>query len=406
VARDPVVSAHAAAVAAGLLWVLALMLVGVFFGLALINGTAAPAAPVTTPVIHVAFATVGALVAWRKPGNPLGWLFCAFALLRMLHLVAVQVAGYAFMTAPGALPSGSEVALAWLAAWLLIPSLAPVPFMLFLFPDGRLLSRRWRFAAWFILAGIAVFSIADALQPGRNAEVLGPLVRVAATAIVFTAGVHMLVRFHRSRGEERQQLKWFAYATSIVLGGVVVQIFTQSGALNTPAVAALPVAAGIAILRHRLYDIDLLINRTLVYGFLSASLGGLYWGLVILLQQVLRPLTQGSELAIVGSTVAIAALFQPARSRIQAVVDRRFYRRKYDAAQTLAAFSATLRSEVDLDSLSRELLAVVRQTLQPDSACLWLRPRPGRALVEPRAPHSITRAVTIPERSPATTDSA
>jgi hypothetical protein len=309
---------------------------------------------------------------------------------------------------------------------------------LLLFPDGHLVSRRWRPVAWLVEGASTAAFLANALDPespsslagisrplglggpaGEAVQALAVVLQLLQVVLLLAAGLALVVRFRRSRGAERQQIKWVALSGA--LSAIVTAAFWLSGGWDwaarlgdweylvvlpySLAVVAIPAAIGVAILRYQLYDIDLLINRTLVYGMLTVGLGLLYWGSVIVLQQVLRPLTQGSELAIIGSTLAIAALFQPARSRIQAAVDRRFYRRKYDATQTLAAFSATLRSEVDLDSLSRELLAVVRQTLQPDCASLWLRPRPGRALAgDLRAPDSVTRAVTIPERLPARKD--
>jgi hypothetical protein len=198
---------------------------------------------------------------------------------------------------------------------------------------------------------------------------------------ILLAAVSMIVRFRRARGVERQQLKWFAVAAALLAAAFVVnftyqfvpelkglQLVTGLGAF-----ASVPLAVGIAILRHRLYDVDLLINRAVVYAFLSAGLALVYWASVVLLQQVLRPFTQGSELAIIGSTLAVAALFSPARQRIQTAVDQRFYRRKYDATKTLEAFSARLRQEVDLGNLSADALRVVHDTMQPTHVSLWLR---------------------------------
>jgi hypothetical protein len=371
------------------------------------------------------YALVGALVAARQPRNPIGWILCAMGLAMEGFLFMGAYVRYAPPLVYALLVALGEYGPPLLNdLWLITYGLAPL--LVLLFPDGQPLSPRWQPIVWLSAAFAPLKILLDLFRPSPFlAELLEwPIVPLMWLTLMVCAVVSMALRFRRASRGTRAQLKWFAYA---VVAFTVVEALLHAiqfsprinpeilppaalfeGIPNAVGLAAIPVAMGIAILRHHLYDIDLLINRTLVYGMLTVGLGLLYWGSVIVLQQVLRPLTQGSELAIIGSTLAIAALFQPARSRIQAAVDRRFYRRKYDATQTLAAFSATLRSEVDLDSLARELLTVVRQTLQPDRASLWLRPpHPGRALAgDLRAPNSITRAVTIPERSPATTDSA
>jgi hypothetical protein len=189
----------------------------------------------------------------------------------------------------------------------------------------------------------------------------------------------LVVRFRRSRGEERLQLKWVAYAAAVTVAIVVPAVAVTRGASPSPIIVVaaplVPVAAGVAILRYRLYDIDVVINRTLVYGLLTALLVVVYFGGVVVLQYVFRMLTGGeSQLAIVASTLAIAALFDPLRRRVQAFVDRRFYRRKYDAAKTLAAFNARLRHETELDTLSGEVVGVVREAMQPAHVSVWLRP--------------------------------
>ncbi len=252
--------------------------------------------------------------------------------------------------------------------------------------------------AWLCLAVLILTSVSTAFFPGRLAEapnVTNPLgIESArrALGLINTASflllplcfvasaLSMIVRYRRSIGEERQQIKWFAAAATL-LAVVFSSVFAIPSRivqdLATLSFAGLPAAVGVAILRHRLYDIDVLINRALVYGFLTVSLAATYVGGVVGLQSALRPITgqaEQSQLAIVVSTLAIAALFNPLRRRIQGLIDRRFYRRKYDAAKTLAAFSASLREETDLDTLCNEVLGVARRTMQPEHASLWLRP--------------------------------
>jgi hypothetical protein len=272
-----------------------------------------------------------------------------------------------------------------------------------LFPDGRFLSARWRPVGWLAATVAPLTCVAFAFLPGpivnlpfvQNPlaleslqEALLPVVgfgMVTLTVCAGAAAISMALRLRRARGVERQQLKWFVSAAALLalavpLGISGVQAFgiKLGEYLLIAAIATIPVATGIAVLRYRLYDIDLIIRRTLIYGALTAGLGLVYWGSVVVLQQLLRPVTQGSDLAIVGSTLAVAALFQPARQRIQALVDQRFYRRKYNKARALEAFSAHLREEVDLESLSAELLAVVGRTMQPERLSLWLRPPVAR----------------------------
>ena len=349
-------------------------------------------------LISPTFATLGALIVSRRPGNVIGWIFCLTGVGGGIQMFSGEYATVALFSSDAQLPGGAFAA--WLSILMQTSVVAAALFLILLFPTGSLLSPRWRAVAW--TAGLAASaSLASlALQPGplrdfgpsRNpfgmegADAILDRVEAAGGVVLllcfFAAIASLIVRFYRSRGEERLQLKWFAYAAvlgfmAILFGSVLVpaSIDDMFGTLVwTVAPLGLPVSAGIAILRYRLYDIDLLINRTLVYGSLTVTLALVYLGSVVLLQEAVRALTGGeSQLAVVASTLAIAALFSPLRRRIQAFIDRRFYRRKYDAARTLEAFSARLRDETDLDRLGDDLVGVVRETVQPEHASLWLR---------------------------------
>ena len=349
-------------------------------------------------LLILAFSTAGALVASRRRQNPIGWLFCSGALVWILGELSLEYGVYALVTGPGAFPAGAWAA--WFGTWARgIGWFLIVTFLLLLFPDGRLPSPRWRPVLWGFVGYIAFFTLVIWLSPvsedfrlefvrnplGLEIEIMNLLVELLYLTIpllVVVGGTAVIVRFRRSKGDERQQLKWFAYAVAVM---IVVFVFWFSlqlaGLVPLSALAftvpllGLPVATGVAILKYRLYDIDVIVNRTLVYGTLTATLAATYFGGVVLLQGAFRALTgQETQLAVVASTLLIAALFGPLRRRVQAFIDRRFYRRKYDAARTLQDFSAKLREETDLESLSGELLSVVRRTVQPAYASLWLRP--------------------------------
>ncbi len=352
-------------------------------------------------VAAIAFPTVGAIIASRRPQNPIGWIFCLVGLSLGVAIFAAEYAVYALVTEPGALPAG--VLAAWLGTWVWTPGVVLGPtLLLLLFPHGRLPSRRWRLVAWIssgaTALGLAVlmvlpWDLLDTGLPAENPFEVRGAQAVEAAAFAVWVGVGMVSmalavlavirRFARSRGAERQQLKWFVYAgslTTVLFFLPLVSALSGVGSfLQLLASPLLPAAAGIAILRHRLYDIDALINRTLVYGVLTVSLALVYLASVATLQYVFRALTGGgSNLVIVASTLAIAALFGPLRRRIQTAIDRRFYRRKYDAAKTLASFGARLRDETDLATLGEDLVGVVREAVQPEHALLWLRPQGGR----------------------------
>ena len=344
------------------------------------------------------FATVGALVASRLPRNPIGWIFCFMGL--GLGNLASAYSDYA-LARPGSLQAG-EIA-AWAYYWLGLSFFPLFAFVLLLFPTGRLPSRRWRPFAW-LAGGVSVVIILlvmfipgplpdlpsvqnpfgiRALE-GFRGSLDDPYVAFFVVPILLVSIASLVLRFRRARGEERQQLKWLATAAALMGAPLALSplVFWLSprleemlGLLIFLAWAAFPISVGIAILKYRLYDIDRVINRTLVYGALTVLLVAVYVVTVVFLQWALRSLTGGeSQLAVVASTLAVTALFNPLRRRIQGFIDRRFYRKKYDAAKTLESFSAKLRDETDLDHLNAELLAVVRETIQPGHASLWLRP--------------------------------
>ena len=356
-----------------------------------------PAGFLAQLVGYSAFMVVGALIVAHRPGNAIGWIFTAIGLLAATWAPAGEYVTYVYWTRSGSLPAGILVALALLGGtWYLTVALALV-FAPLLFPTGRLVSPRWRPVAWLGGAATTAFMVLAALKPDldrapgrvianpiRVAWVVDPEHSLAGVALLSLMVVLLLlafgslvVRFRRSRGEERQQLKWITYASGLLpLAGLAYLLPEALGTVVfTVPMVFLPAAVGIAILRYRLYDIDRLINRTLVYGLLTALLAGVYTGAVLVLGQVFGGVgTDPPSWAVAGATLAVAALFQPARHRIQALVDRRFNRRKYNAAKTIEAYSVRLREQVDLDTLSSELLAVVGETVQPTQVVLWLRP--------------------------------
>ena len=346
-------------------------------------------------LIAAPFAVVGALVASRRPRNPIGWLFLTFALVAAFAASADRYASYALVEHPGSLPGGDWVA--WTAAGIWHPAFGFFVFSFLLFPAGRLPSERWR--------PVALLAAANYLVGGVLGLLWGPLfgelfpyaeppfrlpdysvVEAAFAVFLFVnfallalSAVSLALRLRRATGVERQQLKWFVYAVALFAVVFPPSVFVfGDGRLIVFLLPLVPAAAGIAILRHRLFDIDVVINRTLVYGVLTAVLAAVYFATVVASQYVFRAFTgQESQLAIVASTLAIAALFVPLRRRVQGFVDRRFYRRKYDAAKTLQSFSTKLRDETDLGALNDELVGVVRETMQPAHVGFWLRPPLG-----------------------------
>jgi MFS family permease len=358
-----------------------------------------------TRVIWGAWPTIGAVIVARQPRNRIGWLCCGVGFLVGPAFFAQDYAWYTLVHQPGSLPGG--LAMGWLGSWPWFIALGLIlVFLPLLFPNGQLVSRRWRPVAWTVAAWLVLIWVGVAFSPGplegvndttvpnplgiEGAEATFKLLETIAAPglglLMLLSVTSMVVRFRRARGAERQQLKWFTYAAALsvllFLGFALTGLDTRTPSPLGYVIAALwlmtiPMAIGVALLRYHLFDIDRLINRTLVYGLLTALLAGLYAAAVLVLGQLFGGIgTEPPSWAVAGATLAVAALFQPARRRIQAVVDRRFNRRKYDAAKTVEAFSIRLRDEVDLDALTVELLAVVAQTMQPTTASLWLRPSP------------------------------
>jgi hypothetical protein len=365
------------------------------------------------------FPAVGVFILSRRPGHPIGWLFCLANLGWAINNCAGSYARYALVSSPGSLPAGGLAV--WLYTWPGSVSMALFVLLGLLFPDGTLLTRRWRYVAWSVVGWSVIAMLASAFAPGPVdatigfsvdnplgiaapiGEVLKPIAGLAqllAIPLFTVAALCLILRQLRAAGQERLQLKWFTSSVALVVAFYVVQaaIFVRYGspeafpdwarfyyALSIRSDVLIPIAAGIAILRYRLYDIDVIINRTLVYVSLTATLVALYFGVIVILQSLFIALTgQQSTLAVVASTLAIAALFNPLRRRIQGFVDRRFYRRKYDAGKALEAFSAKLRDETDLAALSSDLVGVVRETVQPAHVSLWLRPEvPSRGSTKP-----------------------
>src|SRR5829696_5817870 len=331
-----------------------------------------------TSMVTTGYSVVGAIVASRLPKSPIGWLFCAIALCFGVVHFSAEYATYALLSPSGSLPRGE--AFAWLTSWVWVGGLGLVVFLDLLFPNGRLPSVRWRWFARFTALALLPAAILAALSPGliTSSTLHNPLgieglpnvtmpVQAFMYALIVVGVASMLTRLRHAGTIEQQQIKWFAYATVVVISGVILKniVYPTVGVkwiwwvgliLTGVGVVSSPVAMGLAIFRYRLYEIDILINRTLVYGSLTASLVALYLGVIVVLQRFFVVLTSDkSTLAVVASTLLIAALFTPLRRRIQRVVDRRFYRRKYDARKTLEAFSSKLRNETDLAALSDDL---------------------------------------------------
>jgi hypothetical protein len=354
----------------------------------------------------LAFPVVGAILIRRYPENPIGWLFSATGpLFGVLLFSQMYVENH--VLAEGSRGTVANLAI-WLGAWPgpVAYSLIAV-FLPLLFPTGHLMSRRWRPAAFLAIGSVVLLTVGTMLARElddypqlENPYAIGGsfdkalngmrgIAWILLSLAALVAGISLIIRFRRSKGVERQQMKWVTFAVALlVLSSLSWSVSEGLAAVLTGlSFVAMPIAVCVAILRYRLYDIDVIINRALVYGLLTAILGLVYFGMVVLLQDVTSAVMPETDLAVACSTLAVAALLGPVRSRVQSLIDRRFYRRKYDAATALRAFSARLRDQTDLDSLRQELLGVVGETLQPVHASLWLRSgggssRPPQVLAE------------------------
>jgi hypothetical protein len=382
------------------------VLTAVFLGLALLLGHSNTdgltgsglLAALTTVALFTAVGSVGLLLALRRAENPIGWILLGVAFALALLLAAQEYATYG-LTVADRTPSGA-LAAAWLATWLWYPAIGMLLlFVPLLFPTGRPPSRRWHLVGWTGLVGLVLATGHAALSETLGGEELGyeianpigirgvvaeegPLDAVAfalVSAAILAATVSVVVRFRRAKGVERQQLKWMLSAVALLTINMVSDLVPGGlpdvvNAIVFPAsVAALPLAIGVAIMRYRLYEIDRIVSRTVAYAVITGVLVTVYAGSVMLLGRVLAPVTQQSELTVAASTLMAAALFQPVRRRVQAAVDRRFNRARYDAQRTVEAFAARLRDEVDLEGLSEELAGVVQGTVAPATVSLWVR---------------------------------
>jgi hypothetical protein len=357
--------------------------------------------------IAVGYSIIGAIVAWRLPSHPVGWLCCAIGVMAAVETFSSEYAIYALLAHTEPLLGGKVTA--WLSIWVWILMFGLIVFLLLLFPTGRLPSNRWRPFTWLSAALTLMVAILMAISPSVVLDTLGPSgkgrislpnplgveglpdlylpVQTLVLALGLVGAASVVLGRRGARGVERQQIKWLLYAGAIFFVGNVLKntVFSPLGEVSLGLWIGYllvgiggvggPIAIGVAILRYRLYEIDTLINRTLVYGALTAILAALYFGGIVVLQRAfVLFIGQQSTLAVVASTLVIAALFSPLRRRIQSFIDRRFYRSKYDARKTLEAFSSRLRDATDLEALNDDLVGVVMETMQPAHVSLWLRP--------------------------------
>ena len=342
-------------------------------------------------IMAAAFAILGAVVVSRQPRNAVGWLMVLIGFFFMYIALSNEL--YLQVVLNNGDPPGIVNYALWAGNWAWVFAILPgFTFLPLLFPTGRPLTSRWRAVAWFGAAALALAFIGSAFKAGPldgtkgvenplgiDSPAIGVIEGIAAFCLfpaLFASIPSLVLRFRRSSGAERQQIKWVASAALLlpvtaVIGTAVGKDYTWP--LILIAMLVIAIAITVAMLRYRLYDIDVVINRALVYGSLTATLAGVYVGSVLLLQLALSGLTEGSGLAVAASTLAVAALFRPVRGRIQKTVDRRFFRSRYDAARTVEAFATRLRDEVDLSALSADLQAVVSDTMRPAHVSLWLR---------------------------------
>ncbi len=399
---------RATTIVAWAMWAVALILVAISLATARSGGPDDLGTAIPEGGAALMLVSVGAILVRRLPHHLIGWLLVFGGLVIAISGSTAGLADYGLTAHPGSVPGA--IWLAWLSQWLWAPELACLFMVLPLFyPTGRLPSARWRVVVVIAAALVVIGSLGSAFGPwapdpypvgnplvlrGTAADLMFVFNYVVGTVLVMAGGAlavaSLIVRYRRAAGIERAQLKWFAAAGTVTGVAGAVNIGTNwslttapTGALGTMnavsgfviwvGLALLPVAIGLAVLRYKLYEIDRLISRTIAYGVLTAIVGGLFVGFILVFQAVLTPVTRSNELAVAGSTLLVAALFQPLRRRVQRLVDRRFNRSRYDAERTVAAFAERLRDEVDLQQLRAEILATVAATVEPTSVSLWLR---------------------------------
>lgn len=391
-------SPHLTAVAVWTLWAVAVVFAALSVGVAWSGGSGI--LPIVLNLAALTFATSGAILVSRLPSNVIGWLLAAGGLCFALGNGASSLAAAGSNADPGSVPDA--IWFAWLSEWIWAPAVGAIVGLLLVYPTGRLLSRRWRPVSVTATILIALFSIGGAFGPWSDGQypaenpllitgglaptsVLGLVVGPLALAVASLAAASIVIRYRRSVGVERQQLKWFAFVAGVCVPAFLVTTILY-GATGTAAVvgdaaglvayggfALLPIAIGVAVLRHRLYEIDRLISRTISWAAVTLFVIAAYAAAILLLQTALTQWTAGNTVAVAASTLGVGALFQPLRRRIQTRVDRRFNRARYDAERTIAGFVGRLRDEVDLDQLGTEISAMVTLTVQPTSVVLWLR---------------------------------